>query len=834
MSTQLEHLREAFAGRYQLVEEVGQGARAVVYLARDLKHDRPVAIKVLRPEFVASIGGERFLKEIGIAARMTHPHILPLFDSGRADGALFYITPYVEGQSLRERLRLAGSLPIRDAVDLARQVAEALDHAHRKGIVHRDIKPENILLEEGKAVVADFGIARALSAAGAETLTATGVALGTPQYMSPEQGAGEPDVDGRADLYALGCVLFEMLTGRPPFTAPTARAVIAQHLSHPPPSPLAERPEIPVWLNRLVLRLLEKDPDDRFDTAGTLAVELAVHSGSDFDAVSDSWMRWLYRLHKRRRPAVAAVLVLALSVAAVGYLWFGRGPRAPVAPDGRHPLTSIAVYPLQDLSGGETSFLAAGFTEWLTDNLGGIEPLTLVSAATMREHVRNGLSLDSIVARHRVGTLVGGSFLETDGEVQVLVELTDAVTGVRFAGTGPLRRPRGESSQLLGELTEDVARLLRQRLGTELSLQNLRTGTDCSECLELLFRAWDLHAQATGLIRSGETEEARARLSMADSMLVSIELMDPDWVEPVIARAWIETVRAGRFTPTTGSYDVAACSAGIAHAERVLDREPYNAKALEVRGVFRSYLAQQVTDSAHRSRLWMGAQEDLERAVHRDRNAAMAWSTLSLIHWQNGRLEQSKQAANSALAADAWLFNDQNILIRLCQATLDLAEFEEAQRWCLLEGRHRFPGRSGFVSAELILLGLWDELAPDADRAWALADTLVELISPHRREAARPLVLMDVASVLARGGHQDSARAVIRMARDVAPLPDPRLDNREAAARLLLGEREESLRLLGLYLSAMPDQRARVARDPSFKLLREDPAFQSLVAGLVP
>jgi eukaryotic-like serine/threonine-protein kinase len=831
MSTQMEHLEDALSGRYELVREVGQGARSVVYLARDLRHDRPVAMKVLRPEFAASIGGERFLKEIGIAAKMTHPHILPLFDSGQADGVLYYITPYVEGSSLRERLRLAGRLPIGDAVELARQVAEALDHAHRKGVVHRDIKPENILLEEGKAVVADFGIARALTAAGAETLTATGVALGTPQYMSPEQGAGDPDVDGRADLYALGCVLFEMLTGRPPFTAPTARAVIAQHLGQTPPSLLEERPEIPVWLDRLVLRLLSKDPDDRFDSAGTLTAELAVHSGSDFDAVSDSWMRWLYRVHRRRRPFFVGALVLVLA-GAVYSVWKVIDPPPP--PPALPPITNVAVLPFQDLRDGEASFLAAGFTEWLTDHLGRVEPLrVVVSAATMREYVRTGLPLDSIVARHEVRTLVGGSVLGTEGEVQVLTELTDALTGGRLAGTGTLRRPRGELSRLLEELTGDVARLLRNRLGFELTMQSLRAGTDCSECIELFFGAQAMHSQVNSLIRSGDTEGARSTLAKADSLLMAIEAMDSDWVEPLIERAWIEAVRARRFTPTTASYDLAACSSGIAHTERVLARDPSNAAALELRGILRSYLAQQVADSHDRSRLWTEAQEDLERAVQTDRTAAMAWSTLSLIHWQNGRLEQSKEAAKSALAADAWLFNDQEILIRLCQVTLDLAEFEEAHRWCLLEGRRRFPGRSGFVSAELILLSLSDEWAPDGDRAWALADTLVELIPPHRREAERPLVLMDVASVLARGGHQDSARAVIRMARDVAPLPDPRLDNREAATRLLLGEREESLRLLGLYLSAMPDRRARIARDPYFRALRDDPAFQSLVAGPV-
>ncbi len=203
---------------------------AVVYLAEDLKHRRQVALKILRPELAAALGPERFLREIEIAAGLHHPHILPLYDSGDADGTLYYVMPFVDGESLRARLEREKQLPIADALRVAREVADALSYAHSRGVVHRDIKPENILLQAGHAVVADFGIARAVSAAGEERLTGTGMSLGTPAYMSPEQAAGEREIDGRSDLYCLGCVLYEMLAGQPPFTGPTVESVIHQHL----------------------------------------------------------------------------------------------------------------------------------------------------------------------------------------------------------------------------------------------------------------------------------------------------------------------------------------------------------------------------------------------------------------------------------------------------------------------------------------------------------------------------------------------------------------------------------------------------------------------------
>ncbi len=273
--TDLTRLAAALADRYKIERRLGEGGMATVYLAEDIRHERPVALKVLKPELAHALGPERFLREIKITARLTHPHILPLLDSGEADGFLFYVMPLVEGESLRDRLVREKQLPIEDAVQIAREVADALSYAHSHDVLHRDIKPENILLESGHAVVADFGIARAIGTAGGEKLTETGLAIGTPSYMSPEQAAGEKDLDGRSDLYSLGCMLFEMLAGQPPFTGPTVESVIQQHLAVEAQAITNLRPAVPAEVVAALARALAKTPADRFSPVGQFAEALA-------------------------------------------------------------------------------------------------------------------------------------------------------------------------------------------------------------------------------------------------------------------------------------------------------------------------------------------------------------------------------------------------------------------------------------------------------------------------------------------------------------------------------------------------------------------------------
>ena len=274
MTAALERLSAALADRYRLERELGQGGMATVYLAHDLRHDRKVAVKVLRPELAAVIGAERFLAEIRTTANLQHPHILPLFDSGVADSFLFYVMPYVEGISLRDRVTREKQLPIGEAVRVASEIAGALDYAHRHGVIHRDIKPENILLHDGSALVADFGIALAASKAGTR-MTETGMSLGTPQYMSPEQAMGERELDARSDVYALGCVAYEMLTGEPPFSGPTAQAIVAKVMTAEPADATTLRKTIPPQVAEAVHTALQKLPADRFATAAEFASALA-------------------------------------------------------------------------------------------------------------------------------------------------------------------------------------------------------------------------------------------------------------------------------------------------------------------------------------------------------------------------------------------------------------------------------------------------------------------------------------------------------------------------------------------------------------------------------
>src|SRR5512144_1520908 len=308
MMTGVEGLRGALAGRYDIEREVGHGAMATVYLARDLRYNRRVAVKVLSRELAAALGAERFLREIDILAHLNHPHILPLLDSGDAGGFLYYMMPFVEGESLRHRLERETQLPIADALAITREVALALDYAHRQGFVHRDVKPENILLSDGLALVADFGIARAINqAADSDSLTGSGLSPGTPPYMSPEQASGR-DVDSRCDIYALGCVLYELLAGQPPFPGPTAQAVLARHLADPVPPLRTVRTTVPVGVERAVFKALAKVPADRFATAGEFAAALAAPAEeSGFD-----W--WRAAVFAAAGTAVAAVVWLSLRV----------------------------------------------------------------------------------------------------------------------------------------------------------------------------------------------------------------------------------------------------------------------------------------------------------------------------------------------------------------------------------------------------------------------------------------------------------------------------------------------------------------------------------------
>ena len=298
-SAQVDELKRALANRYTIEHQLGQGGMAIVYRAHDLVHNRAVALKVLRPEMTAAVGAARFLREIEIERRLDHPNILPLLDWGWAGGCLYYAMPCIDGETLSDRIHQERQLSLDDALRIARDVAAALDYAHREGVIHRDVKPANILLCGGSAIVADFGIARAVITAGGEQLTGSGVGLGTPEYMSPEQSSQASSVDNRTDIYALGCVFYEMLAGEPPFTGATVQVVTARHAKAPPPLLRTIRPSLPAGIDDAVHRALAKTPEGRFPTAGDFVAALTAASAGG-EAAPD-----LAKRSERRREQMA-------------------------------------------------------------------------------------------------------------------------------------------------------------------------------------------------------------------------------------------------------------------------------------------------------------------------------------------------------------------------------------------------------------------------------------------------------------------------------------------------------------------------------------------------
>jgi serine/threonine-protein kinase len=408
MTDTFDRLKAALADRYAIERELGAGGMATVYLAEDLKHHRRVAVKVLRPELAATLGPERFVREIEIAAGLTHPHILPLHDSGEADGFLYYVMPYVEGESLRERLDRDGKLPVEDVVRLADDIAAALSYAHDHGIVHRDVKPENIMLTGGQAVVADFGIARAVTAAGGERLTGTGLAVGTPAYMSPEQAFGGEQVDGRSDVYALGCVVYEMVGGGPPFEGTTPQALLAKHAADTVPGLRTSDPAIPVYVERAVERALAKNPAERFQSAGAFAEALT--TGTVVARVGHG--RW-----RRRTVASTALGVVVLAVAG-WWLTMAGGPA----------IERLAVLPVDNLTNDpDQEYLVQGVHTGLIDEL-ALAGAAVIARRSVIQYQNPDKPVRDIARELGIDALIEVSLQRTGDSLRIRAQLIDGRT----------------------------------------------------------------------------------------------------------------------------------------------------------------------------------------------------------------------------------------------------------------------------------------------------------------------------------------------------------------------------------------------------------------------
>ncbi len=464
----LERLTAALADRYAIERELGAGGMATVYLAEDVKHHRQVAVKVLRPELAAALGAERFLREIEIAAGLHHPHILALYDSGEADGFLYYVMPYVEGESLRDKLDREGELPVAEAVRILRDVVDALSHAHEHGVVHRDIKPDNVMLSGRHALVADFGVAKAVSeATGRETLTSAGVALGTPVYMAPEQASADPHIDHRADIYAVGVLGYELLTGQPPFTGTSPQMILAAQVTETPDPVTKRRMTTPLALEQLVMRCLAKRPADRWQSAAELVPQLEAlltpsegitpTSTQPVSAVPSAGrgLRW-------RVVAPVAAVVLAVGVWAVLRDGAGDTQAAPGQPD---TVQSVGVLPFTDRSAGVTQeYFAEGLTEEVVVALSRIPGLRVPGSASTFFFKESKSDLAAIAQSLNVRSLLTGSVQRDADRVRIRVQLLNAADGFQLWSEAYERRLED-----LFEVYDDVARSIAGALRVRLA-----------------------------------------------------------------------------------------------------------------------------------------------------------------------------------------------------------------------------------------------------------------------------------------------------------------------------------------------------------------------------
>jgi TolB-like protein/tetratricopeptide (TPR) repeat protein len=464
---QLEgRLREALTDRYRIEKEIGSGGMATVYLARDLKHERDIAIKVLNPELAETLGAQRFLREIKTAANLTHPHILPLHDSGEADGLLYFVMPYVRGESLRSRLDREKQLPVEDAIQISREIADALAYAHGEGVIHRDVKPENILVEAGHAVLSDFGVAHAVAEAQEERLTRTGMSLGTPTYTSPEQASGDRDLDGRSDQYALGCVLYEMLTGQPPFTGAQVESVIRQHLTVDPAPVTQVRTTVPTEVAGALTRALAKSPADRYRTADEFGDALL--AGTPCARTSGGGRGWATG---KRTPV--AMLVLVLAFIAAFLIWTalrsGLGTTSPAASQ------RVIVLPFDNETGDpDLDPIGRMAADWITEGLARTGEVQVVPSLMVLEEIaraqmegdrnQGSVPVSRVAEAAGAGIAVTGALYRTGEEMEIRSEVVDLASGMSLGAVEGVRGALQDPRPVIESVRDRVMGVLATRL----------------------------------------------------------------------------------------------------------------------------------------------------------------------------------------------------------------------------------------------------------------------------------------------------------------------------------------------------------------------------------
>src|SRR5690242_20426273 len=815
---------------------------ATVFVAEDLKHGRRVAIKVLSPELSSSMDGDRFKREIQIAARLSHPHILPVFDSGVANGLLYYVMPFVEGESLRGRLKRETQLAIEDAITITCEVADALSYAHSFGVVHRDIKPENILLHGGHAVVADFGIARVIQDAGGEKLTQTGISVGTAAYMSPEQFGGEK-IDGRSDLYSLACVVYEMLVGEVPFTGPNAIAIMARHTMELPPSIQIVRGTVPDELEGAIMHALEKVPADRFATVAQFKDALLGQGAtSTYARRTRATTRAYTRPHqgisgpvrRRRRTlafgGLAIVMLAAGSLAGRYYYLKTRGPAVTQAGEvSRLSPRRIAVLYFEDQSkGGALAHIASGLTESLIHRLSAVEGLDVVSAGGTAPYKGWVQGIDSIARALNAGTIIRGT-VEGDGDhLWITVQLVDGASGAQFQRES-FQVPRKALLTARDSLAGAVAYLLRERLGADVRLREERNATTSADAWSLVQQVENLRRTAEELIGSSYPDDAEKKLTQADSLAAAASTLDLRWPQPVLERGSI-AFRKSRLTKDKQRQATLLDSA-ILYSGRALAIDPRSADAYELRGTaeYERVRRELLVDQRSINGAVAAADSDLRQAIAINPRQAGAWNSLSIVEYGKSNLVEANLAARRAYETDAYLSAAPEILGRLWATSYDIGQFADAIHWCDL-GQQRFPKNPIFIRCQLYLL-VSPAVRKDPSEAWRLVDEVTRLTPKQDAEYARREGEILAAVAIGRAGLRDSADRVLGRARPNAKIdPEGELTGLEAMARAKLGENDEAFSLLERFLVNHPDHRDFTKANPWWwEELRKDPRFSKLL-----
>ena len=867
-------LRDALSDRYRLVRELGRGGMATVYLAQDLRHDRPVALKVLHPELARTLGTDRFLREIKLAARLQHPHILTVLDSGEAAGNLWFAMPFVEGESLRERLEREKQLPVEDAVRITREVADALEYAHRQGVIHRDIKPENILLSDDHALVADFGIAQALAGdtAGEQRLTETGTTLGTAAYMSPEQAAGARSLDARSDVYSLACVLWEMLAGEPPFSGPTPQAVIARRFTESPRPLRGVRDTVPEAVEKAVAKALSKSPADRFSSALKFGRSLTATEAAAPPPTAT-------RPHRYRSVALIGLgFLLGLGVL-FGWLRRNSDPAARAAAAAA-ATKRLAVLPFENLGDSADGYFADGMTDEVRGKLATLNGLQVIAHRSAAEYKGSTKSFREIGRELGVDYLLVGKVRwekadSTQSRVRVSPELIEvASSSTRWQQ--PFDAVLSDVFQVQGEIAGKVAQALDVELGAperaRLEVRPTRNlaaydaflrGEDASGRMTeveptAIERATAAYERAVALDSS--FVQAWARLSQSYSSSYANGVPTPEGV----ARARAAAERALALAPdaaeprlalgsyydfVTGEYAKALEQFALGRRADPNNAELVSAAALSEQSLGRwenalDYLKRAevldprsplVAARLSRSYLWLHRHDESIAAA--DRGIALAPASISIHQTKamgllgKGDLPGA-QAVLRAVPADV----DPTELVAQIANYWDMAWMldDEQQKLVLRLAPSAFAGdRFAWAIAKAQTHGY----RGDARRTRAYADSAVRAsgdVLTNTPDDAQRRVLLGVA--LAYAGRKKEA--IREGERGVSLLPisrdaytGPYLQHQLVRIYILTGEPQKAVDLLQPLLDIpyfLTPGWLRV--DPTFAPLRKLPRFQALIA----